>query len=419
MSEDVGRRIHRLRTARELTQRELAAPRYTAAYVSSVEAGRRVPSTDALAHFAERLGVSAEELATGSSPDRRVRLGLELALAEAAPAEAVFRRLVNETAAAGDELRQARCHLGLGHLALGRADLAAAGRAFAEAGRLSAGAPAHLRAAPVAGQAECLRRQGDPRYAVFLLTRALDELAGAGLPDPEALLGLHTRLALCHRDLDDEDAAANAASAALALVGPGDPGSVADLHLAVARTLLEHGDTRAAEGALLQAGLARRQAALAVELAHCRLIRGRARHAAGDRDGAVRDLTAAHAGFAAAGLTGPLADATVALAAVLRGLGRRTEARNLIVDRPAAGPAADRLLAALAADDGDVRAAERHLRDAADGYRRSGPRRSLAAVLLDLADNLEAQHRPAEAVALLRDGLADVERLSGDSPRSG
>jgi hypothetical protein len=296
---------------------------------------------------------------------------------------------------------------------------AAAGDAFAEAGRLSAGAPAHLRAAPVIGQAECSRRQGDPRYAVFLLTRALDELAAAGLPDPEALLGLHTGLALCHRDLDDEDAAASAASAALTLAGPADAGSVADLHLAVCRTLLEHGDPRAAEGALLQARHARRQAALAVELAQCRLIRGRARHRAGDLAGAVRDLTGAHAGFVAAGLTGPLADAAVELAAVYRGLDRRTEARVLLVDLPAGGPGADRVLADLAADEGDVRAAERHLRAAADGYRRAGPRRGLAAALLALADNLEAQDRPAEAVAVLRDGLAEVERWPGDAPRPG
>ncbi|BCJ47806.1 transcriptional regulator [Actinoplanes ianthinogenes] len=414
MNEDVGGRIHRLRTARGLTQRELAADRYTSAYVSSVESGRRVPSTDALAHFAALLGVSAEELATGSSPDLQVRLGLELA--GPAVSEADYLRLAEHA----DELGRAHCQVGLGYLALRRDDLDAAARAFAEAGRLSAGAPAHLRAAPVIGEAECLRRQGDPRYAVFLLRRALDELAGAGLPDPGALLGLNVRLALCHRDLDDEDAAAGAASAALALAGPADAGALADLHLTVGRTLLSQGDTRGAEGALSQARQARGQAGLAVELAECRLIRGRARHRAGDLDAAARDLTEALTGLTGRpdGTVGARGEAAVELAAVYRGLGRRTEARVLLEDVPAAGPAGDRVLAALAADEGDVAGAERHLRAAADGYRRAGPRRSLAAVLLALADNLEAQDRAAEAVTLLRDGLAEVERLSGDSPRS-
>ena len=72
-AERVGRRVYALRTARGMTQRQLAEPRYPAAYVSSVEAGRRVPSTDALAHFAERLEVSTQELTTGRPADRRVR----------------------------------------------------------------------------------------------------------------------------------------------------------------------------------------------------------------------------------------------------------------------------------------------------------------------------------------------------------
>jgi tetratricopeptide repeat protein len=104
---------------------------------------------------------------------------------------------------------------------------------------------------------------------------------------------------------------------------------------------------------------------------------------------------------------------------VYRALGRREDARLLLTDlSPSAQtgarpPAVERVLAAFATDDGELPAAERHLRDAADSYRRTGPRRHLAAVILSLADNLEAQGRAAEAVVLLQEGLADVELLSG------
>ncbi len=58
-------RMRKLRTARGMTQRELAEPKYSHAYVSTIEAGRRKPSREALEFFAERLAVDVEELATG------------------------------------------------------------------------------------------------------------------------------------------------------------------------------------------------------------------------------------------------------------------------------------------------------------------------------------------------------------------
>jgi predicted RNA-binding Zn ribbon-like protein len=70
--EVVGRRVQRLRVERGLTQRQLAEPTYTPAYVSTLEAGRVRPSDEALKHLAERLGVDFEELATGRPERLRV-----------------------------------------------------------------------------------------------------------------------------------------------------------------------------------------------------------------------------------------------------------------------------------------------------------------------------------------------------------
>ena len=52
--ETIGRRVQRLRRERGLTQRQLAEPAYTPAYISTLEAGRVRPSDEALRHVAER-----------------------------------------------------------------------------------------------------------------------------------------------------------------------------------------------------------------------------------------------------------------------------------------------------------------------------------------------------------------------------
>lgn len=78
----VGRRVQRLRTKRGLTQRQLAEPAYTPAYISTLEAGRVRPSEAAVRHLADRLGVSYEELATGRPAHLATELRLRLVEAQ-------------------------------------------------------------------------------------------------------------------------------------------------------------------------------------------------------------------------------------------------------------------------------------------------------------------------------------------------
>jgi transcriptional regulator with XRE-family HTH domain len=83
--ETIGQRLKRLRLERGLSQRELAAPGVSYAYISRIEAGTRQPSVKALRKLAEKLGVSADFLETGSELDpagaRELRLSdLELAI---------------------------------------------------------------------------------------------------------------------------------------------------------------------------------------------------------------------------------------------------------------------------------------------------------------------------------------------------
>lgn len=58
----VGSKIRQLRIGLGLTQAQLAGDEVTAAYVSRIESGERVPSARLLRLFAERLDVSVEAL---------------------------------------------------------------------------------------------------------------------------------------------------------------------------------------------------------------------------------------------------------------------------------------------------------------------------------------------------------------------
>jgi tetratricopeptide (TPR) repeat protein len=61
----VGERLRQARLDAGLTQRDLAFEGCTAAYVSRIEAGARIPSLQIIHEFAKRLGVTPEFLATG------------------------------------------------------------------------------------------------------------------------------------------------------------------------------------------------------------------------------------------------------------------------------------------------------------------------------------------------------------------
>jgi transcriptional regulator with XRE-family HTH domain len=108
--ETIGQRLKRLRLERGLSQRELAAPGVSYAYISRIEAGTRQPSVKALRKLAAKLGVSADFLETGSELDpagaRELRLtDLELAvrLGESEGVEHGLEDVLVDAIAAADE----------------------------------------------------------------------------------------------------------------------------------------------------------------------------------------------------------------------------------------------------------------------------------------------------------------------------
>lgn len=73
-----GRRLREVRLASGLSQAQLAGTRYSHAYVSVLESGRRVPSQAAAEYFAQRLGVPVEHLWSDAGAKRAEQLVDEL-----------------------------------------------------------------------------------------------------------------------------------------------------------------------------------------------------------------------------------------------------------------------------------------------------------------------------------------------------
>jgi transcriptional regulator with XRE-family HTH domain len=61
----IGRRLREAREAAGLSQRDLAEPGASYAYISRIEAGMRLPSIRVLRKLAPKLGVSVSWLETG------------------------------------------------------------------------------------------------------------------------------------------------------------------------------------------------------------------------------------------------------------------------------------------------------------------------------------------------------------------
>jgi transcriptional regulator with XRE-family HTH domain len=139
--ETVGQRLRRLRLERGLSQRQLASPGVSYAYISRIEADARRPSVKALRKLALKLGVSPDELETGSplrDADRReLRLAeAELALRlgeEPSGPEATLRDVIDEALEYGDNAVARRAQIALGLAAERRGDAKQAAKLLEQA----------------------------------------------------------------------------------------------------------------------------------------------------------------------------------------------------------------------------------------------------------------------------------------------
>jgi transcriptional regulator with XRE-family HTH domain len=131
--ETIGQRLKRLRLERGYSQRELAAPGVSYAYISRIEAGTRQPSVKALRKLAAKLAVTADYLESGSELDpdaaRELRLcDLELAvrLGDSDGNEEALRTVLVEADVAADAQSAFRARVALAAVLEERNDLGGA-----------------------------------------------------------------------------------------------------------------------------------------------------------------------------------------------------------------------------------------------------------------------------------------------------
>ncbi|MFK0172387.1 helix-turn-helix domain-containing protein [Streptomyces sp. NPDC090306] len=420
--ETIGRRVQQLRHERGLTQRQLAEPVYTPAYVSTLEAGRVRPSDEALRHLAERLGVTFDELATGRparlATDLRMRLTeaqRTLAVGDAPAAAEQYAALLAEAETHGFADEQATALLGLGECALDTGELEAGRGYFERVERLLADAPLPARVPALRGRAVAHYLAGELRYAVYLLETTLDELNRGGLHDPDALLLLYASVIGPYMDMGAHARAAQAAELALALAPQaGDPALVARMHRSVARTLLAEGRTAEADASLVKAAELYRSLQLRTELANCHWMRGYVYAQNGQLDRAEDELREAQAMLSATRAALYSSQVAVELADVLHRRGKSEEAADLLrgvlgdlsSERGAMHAAgAHRLLGIIAEDARDTEAAEEHYVRALSLLERAGAAGDLADLCRLLGDLLRRTGRLDAAMDAYRTGL--------------
>ncbi|MFE2878961.1 tetratricopeptide repeat protein [Streptomyces roseus] len=417
----IGRRVARMRAERGLTQRALAEPSYTSAYISTLESGKVRPSETALRFLAGRLGTSYEELATGRPAHLATELRLALtdaqqtlATGEAADAAVRYRRLLAEAERLGLDAERAEALLGLGDCALEAGQLPDAIGHFEAAEKLLADEPLPRRARPIRGRAVAHLLAGELRYACYLLESAIDELNAGGLADPEALVLLYAAVISPYIDMGAHARAAHAAELALALAPQvADPALVAGMHRQVARTFLTAGRPAEADASLAKAQAIYQQLRLRTDLAHCHWMRGYVQAQNGDLVAAEAELRTARDMLAARRAALYAAQVEVELADVLRRLGRCEEAAELLAGLLELGDShgavhaggAHRLLGMMAEERGEAESAEEHYVQALTLLERSGAGGDLADLCRLLGDLLRRTGRTEAALDAYRTGL--------------
>lgn len=213
-TESIGQRLRRLRTERGLSQRELAEPGVSYAYISRIEAGTRQPSVKALRKLARKLGVSAEYLETGSEISEEEQLEMLLADAELelrlsddpAAAERKLRELLAEATEGGDQPAATRARIALGAAALEQGRPGEAVALLEEAVHTGDVIPS-ARPDVYEKLGHAYAALGHPERAIELFERALAELEETEPENTAARVQFATHLSYALSDVNELDRA--------------------------------------------------------------------------------------------------------------------------------------------------------------------------------------------------------------------
>ena len=237
---EIGRRVRHLRTAAGLTQDEVAAGRFTKQYLSQIERGVTIPSEEALAWIAARLGAEPAMLRTGVSSAELA--GFERAVAhgerlldehrypEALETFAPLRRAL-PPAAPRDLRRAAACGEVWSLVRLGR---------VTEAAEVLSGSPAETadEQAEIAHlTAICCYTISEIDAAQVEFARALALLDESDEPNDRLRLDIHQWRSRCYRRQRDWEAAREDIDRALELCDAiDDPRRAAEVNLQASLT---------------------------------------------------------------------------------------------------------------------------------------------------------------------------------------
>ncbi len=206
LARQIGARLRRARTQAALTQSQLAAGRYTKAYVSALENGLVKPSMAALNFFAERLEIPIERLLSdGETAWTRLEADLRLAAGDWQQAVDAFSSLLE-----ANPSEHVRAELLLG-LAEGLSRVGHGQEAVRAASESAALFKAQRRPAEAAWatywQASGLYEMEQGDQAAGLLTRLLDEIAAGLMVEPDLPVRVLIALAMvASRDEEPERA---------------------------------------------------------------------------------------------------------------------------------------------------------------------------------------------------------------------
>jgi len=418
--ETLGSRLLRFRSEKGLTQKEVAEPEYTASYISTIEAGRRKPSIEAIAHFATRIGVDPKEILTGQPRDLDVQIGLGLQRArmlvyEGRTAEAIelgakTRREARRFEMGDDEARS-EIILGLAHRRSGDAEQAL--RHQVKALELLGGAPPSGRVDAVVEIGRCYRALGDLRYSIHVLESFVDEMERGGLSDPRALMLANTALVGSYfaAGLFPQAAAAGEEAQRLAPM-VSDPHEVANLHISVAQVLTHQGHRDEALRALSRAETIYEGLSWSAQLASAKLAKGIAQAASKDAKGAKATFLEALSALTGFPNNTGKARTLIELARLERSEGNVTRALELLNESHELLAGADGselarcyLEIGLCERETDPSVAEKNLKVALDIYRRTENPSGQADVLMALGDLLTEQGDTEEAAHIYREGI--------------
>jgi tetratricopeptide (TPR) repeat protein len=408
----VGQRLRKAREAAGLTQRELSFEGCTAAYVSRIEAGARVPSLQILHEFAKRLGVTPEYLATGRPEGEDISSELlEAEIALRLGDENRAAELYEAARADADSpAANARVQLGLGRLALRRGEIARGIELLEHAVQSRALAPGDASAAANAlGRGYVMQSRYDEAFAIF--ERSLAEARNRGDHFEEVRFSL--LLANAYIDHGDYARAHAALGEVLDLARQTvDPLLQASLYWSQSRALLSQGDPdRAAEYGRLALAILR-ASEQTLEAARVLQLLAFIENDRGNPEAALELVEEGEPIVAAAGEATDAAMFAVERARALSALGHGEEAAELLLGvvprlNTAAPKDAARAYSAVA----DIFRKQGDLPRALELYELAVeqapvPSRHVAAALTAMAEIYEGQGEPQMALDLLKRALA-------------